>query len=278
MQLIPGDTMRRFNFYTLVVAVVTATALWAQTIELAYDDGNRVFTTNFQAPQRGGVLFQPEASTYPFRVLWVRVWYSTPGSYQVHLLTNTHLGMSDGDDQVTPFSYNATQTADWDTIDFQPYQVTLSEDFLFGGRWSSTVPQIWGDGSGSGHFWRDNGVGWFIYTAMDPLIRATIETNTGVQIELPPTPVEGDFLISGVYPNPWNSEARVRIEIARPQEVSLGVYDLCGRRVKTLWQGVLSTGHHDIRLHGEKLATGTYFITGVGALGESSATRCVIIR
>jgi hypothetical protein len=211
-------------------------------------------------------------------VLWVRVWFSTPGALTVHLLTDTHLGVPDGTDQVTPFVHTANQTANWDTIDFQSYGVILSENFMFAGQWTSNVPQIWGDGGGSGHFWRDNGVGWFIYTAMDPLIRATIETNTGVQIELPPVPMEDGFRLTGVYPNPWNSEARVRIRITRPQEVQLQLVNLCGQRVSSLWEGSIPAGVHDIRVTGDQIASGMYFITAIGTGGEAASVPCVIIK
>jgi len=261
-----------------LISVVMISSAMSQPMEIAYDDGNRVFSTNLHAPQRGGVLFQPSPFLYPFRLLSVRIWFATPGTFEVHVLTGTHLGSPDGIDQVTPFSFSATETATWDTVDFQPHQIILSEDFVFAGQWTADVPQIWGDGSGSGHFWRDNGLGWFEYFAMDPLIRATIEANTGVQIELPPTPLADGFRLDGVYPNPWNSEAWVRIQIGQPQHVSLQLFDLTGRRIMTLWGGPITAGIHDIKIDGSSLTSGVYFFTAQNASGVAQTSRCVLIK
>jgi hypothetical protein len=266
------------------------TLLWvsvsmANPLEIAYDDGSRVVTTNLSASQRGGVLFQPAGSTYPFQVLWVRVWFSTPGTFTAHLLTGAHVGIHDGVDQVTPFSFQATQTVTWDTIDFRSNNVVLSEDFLFAGQWTSVVPQIWGDGAGSGHFWRDNGVGWFEYNAMDPLIRATIETNTGVQIELPPTLIPEGFRLTGVYPNPWNSQTQIILSIPHPELVRIDLWNLCGQRVRTLWEGSMPVGIQRIPLvrkdsygDGNNLVSGIYFITACGQDGRKSTIRCILIK
>jgi len=263
---------------SFLISVVMISGAASQPMEIAYDDGNHVFSTNLHSPQRGGVLFQPNASLYPFRLLSVRIWFTTPGTFEVHVLTGTHLGAHDGIDQVTPFSFAATETATWDTIDFHEHSIVLQEDFVFAGQWTSEVPQIWGDGSGSGHFWRDNGLGWFEYFAMDPLIRATIEANTGVQIELPPTPLADGYRLDSVYPNPWNSEAWVRIEIGQPQHVSLQLFDLTGRRVKAFWEGPMAAGIHDIRIDGNSLASGMYFFTAQGADGMVQTSRCVLIK
>jgi hypothetical protein len=261
-----------------LASMVLATGICAQNLEIAYDDGAHMFSTTLHAPQRGGILFQPPPSVFPFRLLSVRIWFSTPGAFEIHVLTDTHIGFHDGYDQVIPFVYNALQVDDWDTVDFQWDNIILSEDFVFAGQWTSDVPKIWGDGSGTGHFWRDNGLGWFEYFAMDPLIRATIETNTGVQMELPPAALADGFRLDSVYPNPWNSEARVRIQIQRPQNVSLQLIDLAGRRVAALWEGSMSAGIHDIRVDGNNLASGIYFLTAHGSMGGTASARCILIK
>jgi hypothetical protein len=261
-----------------MMSLIGSSIALATPLEIAYDDGNRVFSTNMQPQQRGGVLFQPSTTMYPFRVLLVRVWFSTPGSFTVHLLTGTELGQHNGVDEITPFTLNANQTAHWDTIDFRSYNVVLSEDFMFAGQWISTVPQIWGDGSGSGHFWRDNGVGWFEYTAMDPLIRATIETNAGVQIELSPVPTANDFRLINVYPNPWNSEAKASIQINIPQHIRFDLWNVCGQQVTTLWQGTMSPGIHSVFIDGSNLTSGTYFITAFGEGNRISTIPCILIK
>lgn len=270
--------MRPFIITLCLAGLILAPAVFADPLEIAYDDGSRIYSTNLQAPQRGGVLFQPSSSTYPFQVLYVRIWFSTPGTFQAHLLTSTTLGASNGDDEVTPFSYNATEIANWDTIDFSSYNIVLSEDFMFAGLWQSVVPRIWCDGSGSGHFWRDNGLGWITLNTMDPLIRATIETNTGVQIELPPTPLIDGFQLSEIYPNPWNSEARIQLQITTPQQLRLDLIDILGRRVQSIFQGTMNTGIYNLTLRSDQLSSGTYWITAQTPNGIITSRPTVLIK
>ncbi len=54
----------------------------------------------------------------------------------------------------------------------------------------------------------------------------------------------------GGYPNPFNPGTTVRFVLAAEQEVEVAVFDLHGRRVRTLVQGVLAPGEHSARWDG----------------------------
>lgn len=66
-------------------------------------------------------------------------------------------------------------------------------------------------------------------------------------------------------PNPFNPRTMIRFDLAEPESsVSLIVYDLRGRRVRTLLHGVLEAGTHQILWdasdsHGASVASGTYY-------------------
>ncbi len=70
--------------------------------------------------------------------------------------------------------------------------------------------------------------------------------------------------LGAAYPNPFNPSASVPFELTAAGPVSLVVYDLCGRRVATLLNGVrMSAGHHEVRWNGRdtsgrSAATGSY--------------------
>jgi hypothetical protein len=68
-----------------------------------------------------------------------------------------------------------------------------------------------------------------------------------------------------VYPNPVATTGLLRFEIARGGRVALGVFDISGRRVRTLVQGDLDAGDHEILWRGDDdrgraLASGVYIV------------------
>lgn len=69
-----------------------------------------------------------------------------------------------------------------------------------------------------------------------------------------------DFTLLSVYPNPFNSSTRIRFDLDRTTHVSLQVYDLAGRLVNTLVDGVQNAGRHEFNFNGKNLASGTYFV------------------
>ena len=80
------------------------------------------------------------------------------------------------------------------------------------------------------------------------------------------------------YPNPFADELQYKLEVAAAQEVEVGVYDVLGRRVATLHEGVLAAGsQHTFTLRGSELPNGLYLIQ---AKGEqfSETTRVTLSR
>ena len=70
-----------------------------------------------------------------------------------------------------------------------------------------------------------------------------------------PTPT---FEVS-IYPNPFLVEANVEISLQETQVVRIVAYDVLGRDVAVLQDGVLEAGdRHSIRFLGESLPAGTY--------------------
>ena len=88
------------------------------------------------------------------------------------------------------------------------------------------------------------------------------------------------------FPNPFNPETWIPYQLAKPAEVTLTIYDIRGRIVRTLilgnqpagiYQSRSKAAHWDGQNHfGEKVATGVYFYTLKA--GDFSATRKMLIR
>lgn len=60
------------------------------------------------------------------------------------------------------------------------------------------------------------------------------------------------------YPNPFNEMTQIVYHVMKPGMVSVELYDVLGRKVKTLAHGFQSQGVHRISVNGAKLASGVY--------------------
>jgi hypothetical protein len=70
------------------------------------------------------------------------------------------------------------------------------------------------------------------------------------------TPAE--VVLDGSYPNPFNPRTTIRFALPDAQHVVLAVYDMVGRRVSVLADGVLSAGHHEAQFDAASLPSGMY--------------------
>ncbi|NNE47497.1 MAG: T9SS type A sorting domain-containing protein [Rhodothermales bacterium] len=76
-------------------------------------------------------------------------------------------------------------------------------------------------------------------------------------------PIDGELpqaiSLSQNYPNPFNPTTTFEYAINAPQRVQLHVYDLIGRRVATLVDGVQPANAYRVNFDAKDLASGTYF-------------------
>ena len=67
------------------------------------------------------------------------------------------------------------------------------------------------------------------------------------------------FALEQNYPNPFNPQTTIQFSLPEVSEVRLVVYDVLGRQVRMLVQGVLSHGTHQHTFDAADLANGMYF-------------------
>lgn len=72
------------------------------------------------------------------------------------------------------------------------------------------------------------------------------------------------FYISQNHPNPFNGGTQLEYHIPRPAQVVIAVYDLLGRKIRTIVNQAQSAGNHlanwdGVSEHGEPVASGVYF-------------------
>jgi hypothetical protein len=78
----------------------------------------------------------------------------------------------------------------------------------------------------------------------------------------------GGFSLGQNYPNPFNPTTVIRFKVPSSNFVTLEIYDVLGRRVRTLVNRILQAGSHEVTFDARGLAGGTYFYT----LGMKDAT------
>ncbi|MCK6602443.1 MAG: CotH kinase family protein [Bacteroidetes bacterium] len=86
------------------------------------------------------------------------------------------------------------------------------------------------------------------------------------------------FEVSEAVPNPFNPECRLSFRVTETGTVTAGLFDLTGRKLRTLWQGTPLPGETvNLRIDGSDLASGLYLIRITA--GHHVATRkAVLIR
>ena len=140
---------------------------------------------------------------------------------------------------------------------------------------------------------RDSYGNYYYRVASKGLDRITVTINvtdvvgSAPSVETPPPPVlpETTELLTN-FPNPFNPETWIPYQLAEPAEVTLTIYDIRGRVVRTLRLGHQPAGlyrsrskaaHWDGRNQlGEQVATGIYFYTLKA--DDYMATRKLLIR
>ena len=105
------------------------------------------------------------------------------------------------------------------------------------------------------------------------------DTLTGLREEVPQPQV---FHLEQNHPNPFNSSTVFRYSLARTAVVDLAIFDLSGRRVKTLTYGEQRPGTYRVRWDGtddsgKPVSSGTYFAQ-MRAAGETDTRTLAVLR
>jgi hypothetical protein len=77
-------------------------------------------------------------------------------------------------------------------------------------------------------------------------------------------PIPQRFALAQNYPNPFNATTTIEFSLEKAGEVTLSIYDILGRQVKTLYNGTLTAGSHSLIWNGtnesgKTVTSGVYF-------------------
>jgi hypothetical protein len=76
-----------------------------------------------------------------------------------------------------------------------------------------------------------------------------------VEAQLPPTKT----VLLQNFPNPFNPTTQIQYQLTQSSRVTLKVYDVLGREVAILQDGMQDAGYHSMTFNGSRLASGIYF-------------------
>ncbi|NUM71315.1 MAG: T9SS type A sorting domain-containing protein [Ignavibacteriaceae bacterium] len=79
--------------------------------------------------------------------------------------------------------------------------------------------------------------------------------------------VNAEEFICLPYPNPFNPDARLTVNIAEDSEYKITVMNLLGEEVKQLHTGYLGKGKHEFQIEMGEFSSGVYFINMQGRSG-----------
>ena len=72
------------------------------------------------------------------------------------------------------------------------------------------------------------------------------------------------------YPNPFNPATNFDYKIVKPSYVTLEIFDVLGRKIKTLVNEFQDAGNHSCIFHADNLTSGTYiYIIRSGNISKS---------
>jgi hypothetical protein len=110
--------------------------------------------------------------------------------------------------------------------------------------------------------------------------RVAFEQYTIVAVTNPaddhPLPVAAEFSLAA-YPNPFNAETTIELELARPRDVHVRIVNVLGQEVARLWEGRLEAGPRTLHWNASANASGLYFAVAQAG-GTVRTTKLLLLK
>jgi len=101
------------------------------------------------------------------------------------------------------------------------------------------------------------------YTTRTELLSAIIDWfnySLGIEPETGADVVPHDYDLVSVYPNPFNPQTTISLNIIQSGMVDAVVYNLLGEKVNTLYSGMTNSGRYEFTFDGADLTSGVYLL------------------
>ena len=92
----------------------------------------------------------------------------------------------------------------------------------------------------------------------------------------------GQFKLHQAYPNPFNPTTTLKYEMGSAGSVSIDVFDVNGRKIRSLYNGIQIPGQHEIRWdakddHGRSMSSGVYLFK-VNVNGKQQTAKSLLLK
>lgn len=94
----------------------------------------------------------------------------------------------------------------------------------------------------------------------------------------PASGVPASFALHQNFPNPFNPATNLTFEVAKPAEVNLSVYDVNGKLVATLVNGLVQAGHHNVTWNPAKSVSSGIYFAKLKSAGFSQVTKMTLMK
>ena len=151
-------------------------------------------------------------------------------------------------------------TFKWHPVQYaDQYKIQTSEDSTFATVFkqytiADTVRGISGHSSGKLYYWRVQGIG---FSGAGPWSDVWSFTATTAAVKEESLPTE--YSISQNYPNPFNPTTKIKFSLLKTALTNIVIYDLLGRKIRTLINEELDAGNYEISVDANNLPGGVYF-------------------
>jgi probable HAF family extracellular repeat protein len=123
-------------------------------------------------------------------------------------------------------------------------------------------------------------VGWGSHNGASHAFLLTSLGLTGVHAEQS-VGIPREFVLDQNFPNPFNPSTTISYQLPVISHVALKVYDVLGREVATLANGVETPGQHRVSWNADRFASGVYFYrletTALGGVKSFMATKKLVL-
>lgn len=101
----------------------------------------------------------------------------------------------------------------------------------------------------------------YVVTAVDRLHNESVASvPTSVLVSSLSEEVATEARLFAPMPNPFSGLTTISFQLSKPKQISLDVFDMLGRKIHTVTEGVLPDGKHDLTFDGSYLTNGIYMI------------------
>lgn len=258
---------------TASFVVQNAAGCTSDSIALSNNSSN---ATSYQWSVNGGGIINTPNSANPYAI------FPSSGNYDITLVATGTGGATDTDVQTIYVAIEGNPVAAASLSD--TLICTTDPMVTFSNQSLNADSYIWGFGDGTTstdvspwHNYNNPGVFNVSLTAINgncpsDVLFMTVEVGDCSGIE------EGNNLNLNVFPNPVSEELTILYRNSTNDKLSISLYDLTGRKVATLFQGLQSIGNQTLHFNVAKnnLAKGTYHL--VFESTEFKKVKSVIVK